>query len=119
MYSRKIPRLTVSRLRYLIVFSLFQIGKYDIILIRITKGVLLLANKHLKRTILEVVDNQLRANDPPITRFTLDRLMGLGYSEKQAKEKIGSVINGEIYDVLKNSEPFDEARYIGEMNKLM
>ena len=78
-----------------------------------------MANKHLKRTILEVVDNQLKANDPPITRYTLDRLMGLGYTKQQAKEKIGVVVIGEIYDVLKNSQPFDEARFIGEMNKLM
>jgi len=32
-------------------------------------------NPQLKATILEVVSNQLRANDPPETRETLDRLV--------------------------------------------
>jgi len=77
-----------------------------------------LANKHLKRTILEVVDNQLLANDPPVTRITLNRLMDSGYTEQQAKEKIAAVVIGELYDVMKNSEPFNEARFISEMNQL-
>ena len=77
-----------------------------------------MANKHLKRTILEVVDNQLLANDPPVTRITLNRLMDSGYTEQQAKEKIAAVVIGELYDVMKNSEPFNEARFISEMNQL-
>ena len=75
-------------------------------------------NPHLKATILEVVDNQLRANDPPETRFTLDRLIAEGYSEKAAKELIGCVVTSEIFDVMKNKEEFDRQRFVDALNKL-
>ena len=77
-----------------------------------------MANKRLKNIILEVVDNQIDSNDPPATRLTFERLLGMGYTRKQAKEKIGSVVVTEIYDIMKNAESFDEARYIEELNKL-
>jgi len=32
-------------------------------------------NPHLKAAILQVVDNQILANDPPETKQTLDRLI--------------------------------------------
>jgi hypothetical protein len=70
-----------------------------------------MANKYLKDTIMNVVDNQLNANDPPITWETYDRLLVAGYTKQQAKEKIGTVVVSEIFDILKLNKPFDEARY--------
>lgn len=75
-------------------------------------------NPRLKAAILEVVSNQLRANDPPETRLTLNRLIKEGYSEKDAKELIGCVVSSEIFDVLKNREEFDLKRYVAALNKL-
>jgi len=75
-------------------------------------------NHLLKATILEVVDNQLRANDPPETRSTLKRLIAEGYSEKQAKEFIACAVTSEIFDVLKNEEEFDLQRYVDALDKL-
>lgn len=60
-----------------------------------------LANQNLKRIILEVVNNQIRDNNPPITKVTLERLKKSGYTEQQAKEKIAAILIEEIYDVLK------------------
>ena len=57
-----------------------------------------LANLRLKKLILEVVDNQLRENDPPVTRESYNRLIDAGYSVSEAKEKIGAVVIEEIYD---------------------
>ena len=37
-------------------------------------------NPHLKAAILEVVDNQIRDNDPPETKKTFNRLMKEGNS---------------------------------------
>jgi hypothetical protein len=48
-----------------------------------------MVNLHLQQAILEVVENQLRANDPPETRQTLDRLLASGYSRKDAIKLIG------------------------------
>ena len=54
-------------------------------------------NTYLKSAILEVVDNQLRANDPPETRQTFDRLISEGYSEEEAKKLIGCVVSEQIF----------------------
>ena len=76
-------------------------------------------NKNFRKIIIGIVDNQLKANDPPITRATYERLQGLGYSKQQAKEKIGAIVVEEIYDVMKNMESFDEVRYTKSLNRLM
>jgi Holliday junction resolvasome RuvABC DNA-binding subunit len=77
-----------------------------------------LANQNLKRTILEVVNNQLRENNPPITKNTFERLKQLGYTEQQAKEKISAMLIEEIYDVMKNREVYNEERYSNKLSKL-
>ena len=38
-----------------------------------------MANLKLKKTILEVVDNQLKANDPPCTKDAYEKKSDLGY----------------------------------------
>ena len=73
---------------------------------------------YLKSAILEVVDNQLQANDPPETRQTFNRLINEGYSEKEAKELIGCVVTSEIFDVLKKQEPFNSERFAEALNEL-
>lgn len=77
-----------------------------------------MTNQNLKRTILATVDNQIRENNPPITRMTLEKLKKLGYTEKIAKEKIAAVLIEEIYDVMKNNAPYDEERYSKKLRSL-
>lgn len=45
------------------------------------------ANLRLKKLILEVVDNQLRENNPPVTKESYDKLIDAGYSVSEAKKK--------------------------------
>ncbi len=73
---------------------------------------------YLKSAILEVVDNQLQANDPPETRKTYDRLVSEGHSEKDAKNLIGCVVSSEIFDILKKKEMFNLKRFVKALNKL-
>ena len=75
-------------------------------------------NPHLKAAVLEIVDNQLRANDPLETRSTLERLIAEGHSEKDAKMLIGCVVTSEIFDVMKNKEEFDLDRFVAALNRL-
>lgn len=70
-----------------------------------------MANLRLKKTVLEVVDNQLKANDPPCTKDTYEQLLKAGYSKSEAKDKIGAVVLTEIYDILKAGQKFEEERY--------
>lgn len=75
-------------------------------------------NSYLRSAILEVVDNQLQANDPPETRQTFDRLISEGYSEEEAKKLIGRVVTVEIFDVLSKQEPFNPKRFVKALNTL-
>ena len=75
-------------------------------------------NAYLKSAILEVVDNQLEANDPPETRQTFNRLISEGYSEEEAKELIGCVVTSEIFDVLKRQEQFNHERFTQALQEL-
>lgn len=75
-------------------------------------------NPRLKATILEIVDNQLRADNPPETRLTLERLIEEGRTEEEAKELIGCVVSSEIFNVMKNQEEFDSQRYCDALARL-
>lgn len=77
-----------------------------------------MSNPHLKKAILEIVENQLTANDPPIVKKTLKRLMAAGYSRQQAKEMIGSALVGEIWEIMHNGERFDLERYTALLDEL-
>ena len=76
------------------------------------------ANPVLNAEIMKVVDNQLRSNDPPQTGQTLKRLMAAGHSETEAKRLIASVVSAEIFDVLKQQQPFNLERFVKGLDNL-
>lgn len=75
-------------------------------------------NPRLKAMILEIVENQLRDDNPPETRQTLERLMNAGHSRQEATELIGSVVVEEIWSALKLNKPYNQMRYVAALNKL-
>lgn len=72
----------------------------------------------LRGVYLEAVENQLRDNNPPETRQTLDRLLAEGISEKDAKLLIASAIAFESYKILKSGTPFNHERFIKNLKRL-
>ena len=76
------------------------------------------SNPQLQAAIIEVVENQLRNNDPPQTGQTFKRLIAAGHSEKEAKRLLACVVSAEIFDVLKKNEPFNLDRFVKGLNKL-
>lgn len=72
----------------------------------------------LNAAIMEVVDNQIRSNDPPQTGQTLKRLMAAGHSEMEAKRLIACVVSAEIFDVLKQQQHFNLERFVKALDKL-
>lgn len=76
-------------------------------------------NPRLKKLILEVVDNQMRDNTPPMTRITFERLVSNGCTPQEAKEKIGSVVVCHIYDIMHDGMTFDGEKYVNDLQKLM
>jgi hypothetical protein len=75
-------------------------------------------NPALGATVMEVVENQIRNNDPPETQQTFKQLLAAGHSEKEAKRLIACVVSAEIFDVLKHREPFNRDRFMTALGKL-
>jgi len=76
------------------------------------------SKKRRRRMILEVVENQIRDNDPPETRQTLRRLIKEGFSREGAVELIAAVVVNEIYNVLKQEENFNRKRFVAALRQL-
>jgi peroxiredoxin family protein len=72
----------------------------------------------VRETILEIVQNQIRDNDPPETKRTLERLAAAGISEPEAIKMIGCAVTAEIFDILKNRQGFDRERYVRNLGRL-
>ncbi|OGA68792.1 MAG: hypothetical protein A3F77_05180 [Betaproteobacteria bacterium RIFCSPLOWO2_12_FULL_67_28] len=66
----------------------------------------------------EVIENQLRNNDPPETRKTLERLVGGGRARQEAIRLIACVLATELFTVMKSESPYDNARYIANLRRL-
>ncbi|MBN1661993.1 MAG: hypothetical protein JW943_00180 [Deltaproteobacteria bacterium] len=76
------------------------------------------SNPRLKNAIFEVVDNQLRENNPPETTLAYERLLNEGHSKSEAKRLIGCVVAAEMYYVMKNKEAFNIKRFAAALDRL-
>lgn len=75
-------------------------------------------NPMLKETFMEVVENQIRDNEPPETQETLERLKSEGISEDDAKLCIGQAVCIEVWDIMRNKGEFDMARFLRNLKAL-
>ena len=75
-------------------------------------------NERLKNAVLEVINAQIRDNDPPETKQALVRLQKNGFSEEEALKLIGYVVASEVFTVLKENRPYDNDKYIDALNAL-
>ena len=75
-------------------------------------------NKRLREAILEVINNQMRDNDPPETNLAFARLREEGFSEEETLKLIGNVVASEVFTVLKENRPYDNEKYISALNAL-
>jgi hypothetical protein len=75
-------------------------------------------NENLRKAIFQMIDNQIKANDPKETALTFKRLMDEGYSKFEAKQFIGQALSVELFDTVKKKIPFNEARYINNLRNL-
>ena len=71
-----------------------------------------------RAALLEVIETQIRLNDPPQTRQTLERLLKQGYSREECLKYIGSALIGEVFGVLRNESKYEPARYVANLNAL-
>jgi predicted nucleic-acid-binding protein len=75
-------------------------------------------NQRLRKAILEVINTQIRDNDPPETKQTLIRLHEQGFSEEAALRLIGYVVATEVFAVLEENRQYDQEKYIAALNNL-
>ena len=73
---------------------------------------------NVREGLIEVVDNQLRDNEPPETRQTFGRLIAEGYSEDESKKLIACVLLLEMNVMMANNEVFNADRYVDGLGDL-
>ena len=75
-------------------------------------------NERMREQIFEIVDNQLRDNNPPETKATYNRLKKQGFDDLQTRQMIAQCIAVELFEIMKFKKPFDQDRYIKNLNGL-
>ncbi len=75
-------------------------------------------NPALRAAVLQLVEKQLTSGNPPETRQTLERLVGMGYSREGAINLIATAVASEIFDVMARGEAYDAARYLAALARL-
>ncbi len=76
------------------------------------------ARPAITAAIYEVVDNQLRDGNPPVTKETYDRLAASGIADPEIRRLIANVLVLEIHDMLKEKKNFNLERYTAALRKL-
>jgi hypothetical protein len=76
------------------------------------------APAHVTQAMLEVVENQIRAGDPPETKITVKRLQDSGILREEAIRLIACVVANEIFNIMKYGEEFNKKRYIENLRHL-
>lgn len=76
------------------------------------------SNEIVREQIFEIVENQIKNNDPPETNLTFNRLIKGGYNKSDTKKLIAQCIAIEIFDVIKYGNTFDKKRFIKNLKQL-
>jgi hypothetical protein len=75
-------------------------------------------DSYKEKILLQIVNNQIRDNNPLDTKHTYKRLQEEGYSKKEAKRLIAQVLKSEILIMLRNREYFNPERFRKALDKL-
>ena len=68
--------------------------------------------------IVEAVENQLKDNNPPEVKRSLNRLMNLGETRENSIRYISCAFTVEIFEALNNESPYNQERYIKNLKAL-
>jgi len=71
-----------------------------------------------QEAIFEAIENQMRDNNPPITKETFNRLIADGYTKNEAMKLIGYTLANEISEIMNSNQPFSEERYSQNLRNL-
>ncbi len=76
-------------------------------------------NPFVHVAIHQTAENQIANHDPPETAETLEALMQAGYTRHEAIHAIGRIVSDEIFEILRDERPFDEAGYVQALRELV
>ena len=71
-----------------------------------------------RAAIFEIVENQIRDNNPREVKQTFERLLTEGQTEAKAMKLIGCAVAVEIFEIMKHQKPFNLSRYVENLSKL-
>jgi len=71
-----------------------------------------------KDQVSELLEEQLKNNDPPEVNETLKRLISLGWEEIDAKTLMARCLTIEVCYSVNNHAHFNEKRYVQNLSKL-
>lgn len=75
-------------------------------------------SKIAQAAIFEIIENQIRDDNPREVKQTLKRLLSEGQTKEQAMKLIGCAVAVEIFEIMKHKRPFNESRYVENLNRL-
>jgi len=76
-------------------------------------------NPILHITVHSIIENQIAGREPKEVRQVVEALARQGASRHEAIHQVGAVLSEEIYYVLKENRPFDEASYVRKLQELV
>ncbi len=76
-------------------------------------------NPLLHVTIHSTVENQIASDNPKEVRQVVEALTRRGLSRHEAVHCVGGALSEEIFHILKEQRPFDEARYVRKLRQLV
>jgi DNA gyrase/topoisomerase IV subunit A len=72
----------------------------------------------IKQELIDVIENQIKANKPEITSKTLQRLLNNGTPREIAISKIATELVVHMHEMMKNKIDFDLAKYTNQLNDI-
>jgi hypothetical protein len=72
----------------------------------------------IRKALFEVIENQMKENNPPETKKTYQRLLDQGFSRDETMRMMATVVITEMNDMVKHNRTFDEAGYVEALQAL-
>jgi hypothetical protein len=74
--------------------------------------------QRVREMLFEVLETQMKEDNPPETRKTYQRLLDQGFSRDETMRLMAAVVITEMNDMVKENRTFDEASYVEALKAL-
>jgi hypothetical protein len=72
-------------------------------------------NEELRDQVFEIIESQIKENNPPETEATYNRLKKQGFDDFQTRQLIGQCLGIELFGVIKLKKPYNNDRYVNNL----